>query len=219
MQGSIPPSDFIPIAEETRLIVPLGEWVLQEACKAALQWPKHIRISVNVSAVQLEEPSKFVATVNRVLKTSGLDPNRLELEITETAILHSNKTTELALLTLQGIGVRVAMDDFGTGYSSLRSLQDFRFERLKIDRSFISNITTSTASRNIVRAVSGLATGLGILTTVEGVETVEQLALVEAKGCDEVQGFLFSKPLPLRQVTHLIHRDVMVRSRATLSVA
>ncbi len=206
-RGLVSPAEFIPLAEETGFIVPLGEWIINEACRAAASWPDHIRVAVNISAVQFKSPSELIRVVIEALSASGLSSARLELEITETAILQDTVQTEATLSRLMGFGVQIALDDFCTGYSSLRSLQNFKFERLKIDQSFISEIETNRASLNIVRAVSGLAKGLGMKTTAEGIETRSQLAIVEAEGCTEVQGFLLSKALPRAEIDSLIRHQ------------
>jgi diguanylate cyclase (GGDEF)-like protein len=198
-RGMIAPSSFIPLAEEIGFIVPLGEWTHREACATAAKWPGHIKISVNLSPVQFRNPGLVNVVVN-ALVTSGLAPERLELEITETALLEDSEATLTMLYRLRELGVRIAMDDFGTGYSSLSYLQSFPFDRIKIDRSFIKDIADTVGSLNIVRAVAALATGLGMATTAEGVETQEQLETVKSEGCTEMQGFLFSRPRPVEEL-------------------
>ena len=175
--------------------MPLGEWVLRQACATAATWPAHIRISVNLSPVQFKNPG-LVQVVLGALAASGLAADRLELEITESALLEDSDATLAMLYRLRELGVRIAMDDFGTGYSSLAYLQSFPFDRIKIDRSFIKDIADGVGSLNIVRAMAALAKGLGMETTAEGVETSEQLDTVKSEGCTEMQGFLFSRPLP-----------------------
>ncbi len=191
-RGMIPPDAFIPIAEETGLIAPLGEWVLRNACATAATWPGHVRVSVNLSSVQFRQAG-LAGIVTGALASSGLPPDRLEIEITETVFLEDSEATLAVLYELRELGVRVVMDDFGTGYSSLRYLQSFPFDKIKIDRSFVKDVAHCTGSLNIVRAVVALAHGLGMTTTAEGVETQEQLAAIRAEGCTEMQGFLFSK--------------------------
>ena len=201
-QGLVSPATFIPLAEEIGFIVPLGEWVIRQACLTAAQWPEHLHIAVNISAAQFRGSSLMPVIVN-ALGASGLHPTRLEIEITETVLLHDREATLAVLHQLRALGVRIAMDDFGTGYSSLTYLQCFPFDKIKIDRSFVKDITENTGSLYIVRAVAALANGMGMAATAEGVETTEQLAKIAAEGCTEMQGFLFSKPLPVREIERL----------------
>jgi diguanylate cyclase (GGDEF)-like protein len=197
--GQIPPATFIPLAEEIGFIVPLGEWVIREACLAAARWPEHLGVAVNISAAQFRGSSLMPVIVN-ALAASGLHPTRLEVEITETVLLQDREATLAILHQLRGLGIRIAMDDFGTGYSSLTYLQSFPFDKIKIDRSFVKDITDNAGSLYIVRAVAALANGMGMAATAEGVETAEQLDKIAAVGCTEMQGYLFSKPLPLAEV-------------------
>jgi EAL domain-containing protein (putative c-di-GMP-specific phosphodiesterase class I) len=199
----IPPGDFIPLAEENGFIVPLGEWVIREACRTAAGWPDHVKVAVNLSPAQFKNAGLEQAVVS-ALAQSGLRPDRLELEITETVLLQDSATTLATLHQLRSLGVRVAMDDFGTGYSSLSYLQSFPFDKIKIDRSFIKEVADRKNAVDIVRAVAALANGLGMVTTAEGVETVQQLDAVRAEGCTEMQGFVFSKPLPAGEVESLL---------------
>ena len=201
-QGMIAPVTFIPLAEEIGFIVPLGEWVIRQACAAAARWPADIRVAVNISAVQFRNPGLMQVIVG-ALANSGLDPTRLEIEITETVLLENKETTLDVLHQLRALGVRIAMDDFGTGYSSLTYLQCFPFDKIKIDRSFVKDITDNTGSLNIVRAVAALANGMGMTATAEGVETREQLDRITSEGCTEMQGFLFSQPLPAHEIERL----------------
>ncbi len=198
-RGMIAPATFIPLAEEIGFIVPLGEWVIRQACIAAAKWPEDIHVAVNISAVQFRSPDLMKVIVG-ALAASGLDPARLELEITETVLLHSKEATLAVLHQLRALGVRIAMDDFGTGYSSLTYLQCFPFDKIKIDRSFVKDVTENKGSLNIVRAVAALANGMGMTTTAEGVETQDQLDRIAAEGCTEMQGFLFSRPIPEREI-------------------
>ena len=195
VRGQVPPLDFIPLAEETGLIVPLGEWVLREACAQAAQWPEHVHIAVNLSPVQFKS-SSLVETVIGALKSSGLAARRLELEITESVLLHDSEATLATLHQLRGLGVSISMDDFGTGYSSLSYLRKFPFDKIKIDQSFIRELADDKDSLAIVRAVTGLGSSLGISTVAEGVETAEQLARLKAEGCSAVQGFYFGAAEP-----------------------
>jgi diguanylate cyclase (GGDEF)-like protein/PAS domain S-box-containing protein len=201
-RGQVSPVTFIPLAEEIGFIVPLGEWVIRQACCTAAQWPEHLHVAVNISAAQFRGSSLMPVIVN-ALATSGLHPTRLEIEITETVLLHDREATLAVLHQLRALGVRIAMDDFGTGYSSLTYLQCFPFDKIKIDRSFVKDITENTGSLYIVRAVAALANGMGMAATAEGVETTEQLATIAAEGCTEMQGYLFSKPLPVHEIERL----------------
>ncbi|MBI5321435.1 EAL domain-containing protein [Bradyrhizobium sp.] len=200
--GQIPPSTFIPLAEEIGFIVPLGEWVIREACFAASRWPEHLNVAVNISAAQFRGSSLLPVIVN-ALAACGLHPTRLEIEITETVLLQDREATLAVLHQLRALGIRIAMDDFGTGYSSLTYLQSFPFDKIKIDRSFVKDITENAGSLYIVRAVAALANGMGMAATAEGVETAEQLDKIAAVGCTEMQGFLFSKPLPVAEIERL----------------
>ena len=201
-RGLVPPSTFIPLAEEIGLIVPIGEWIIRHACAAAAKWPDDLRMAVNLSPLQFRNPGLLQVVVS-ALASSGLRPDRLELEITETVLLQEGEATLNTLYRLRELGVRIAMDDFGTGYSSLSYLQKFPFDKIKIDRSFIKDIAESTESLNIVRAVAALAHGLGITATAEGVETKEQLERIRAEGCREMQGFLFGAPMPAQDIERM----------------
>jgi diguanylate cyclase (GGDEF)-like protein len=201
-KGLIPPGAFIPLAEEIGFIVPLGEWAIRQACAQAASWPAHLKVAVNLSPAQFRSPG-LVQVVLNALAASGLPPHRLELEITETILLQDNETTLATLYRLRELGVLIAMDDFGTGYSSLSYLQSFPFDRIKIDRSFIKNLGDDNGSINIIRAVVAMAQGLGMATTAEGVETSHQREAVASEGCTEMQGFLFSKPLPANEIESL----------------
>jgi diguanylate cyclase (GGDEF)-like protein len=201
-KGMVAPAAFIPLAEEIGFIVPLGEWVIRQACATAAQWPGELHVAVNISAVQFRSPGLLQVIVG-ALAASGLQPTRLEIEITETVLLQNKEATLAVLHQLRALGVRIAMDDFGTGYSSLTYLQCFPFDKIKIDRSFVKDITENTGSLNIVRAVAGLANGMGMTTIAEGVETEEQLEKIKSEGCTEMQGFLFSRPLPAAEIERL----------------
>jgi diguanylate cyclase (GGDEF)-like protein len=205
-RGQISPVDFIPIAEDTGLIVPIGAWVIREACAQAAGWPEHIRIAVNVSPVQFHRGALH-ETILRALAVSGLAPGRLEVEITESIFLEGSDATLKVLHSLRSLGVRVALDDFGTGYSSLSYLQSFPFDKLKIDRSFIQNLLTREGASAIVRAITELAHALNIETTAEGVEETAQLMELRAHGCSSVQGFLFAEPMTLADVDRLFRED------------
>ena len=201
-RGLVSPGTFIPLAEEIGFIVPMGEWVIREACATAAGWPGNSRVAINISAVQFRNPGLMQVIIG-ALATSGLDPTRLEIEITETVLLQNKETTLAVLHQLRALGVRIALDDFGTGYSSLTYLQCFPFDKIKIDRSFVKDITENAGSLNIVRAVAALASGMGMTATAEGVETREQLDSITSEGCTEMQGFLFSRPLPAREIERL----------------
>ncbi len=202
-RGMVSPAEFIPIAEETGVINPLGEWVLRTACAEAAGWPDSIMVTVNVSAVQFKSEN-LVQTVVSALAASRLPAQRLELEITESVLLRDDETTLLTLHQLKTLGVRIAMDDFGTGYSSLNYLRRFPFDKVKIDRSFIKDIAEEDGSRAIVQAVVGIAKSRNIVTTAEGVETDAQLDLLRLLGCTEMQGYLFSRPKPASEIIKML---------------
>ncbi len=198
-RGLLLPDQFMELAESAGLIVPIGEWVFGQALRDAAAWPDPIRLAVNVSPVQFRHPA-LGSVIARALAASGLPPTRLEIEITESVMLEGTEGTLALLHSLQGMGVRIALDDFGTGYSSLSYLRAFPFDRLKIDRSFVNELATRPDAAAIVRAVSDLANSLGMETTAEGVEDEEQLALLDAHSCSEVQGHLFCRAVPLADV-------------------
>jgi predicted signal transduction protein with EAL and GGDEF domain len=192
-RGSMSPAKFIPIAEETRLIVPIGEWVLRQACAEAARWPDNIRVAVNLSPVQFRNRA-LVRTVTHALAAAGLAPRRLELEITEAVLLQNDEGIVSTLHQLRELGVRIVMDDFGTGYSSLSYLRSFPFDKIKLDQSFISEVGSDTNSSAIIRTIAELGANLGIETTAEGIETVEQLEVVRLAGYTEGQGYLIGRP-------------------------
>ena len=198
-RGLVSPADFVPIAEDTGLIVPIGAWVIREACAQAARWPDEVRVAVNVSPVQFHRGALH-ETILRALAASGLAPERFEVEITESIFLEGSETTLKLLHALRTLGIRVALDDFGTGYSSLSYLQSFPFDKLKIDRSFIQNLLTRDGATAIVHAITELANALGIETTAEGVEETAQLMELRAHGCSSVQGFLFAEPMTASDV-------------------
>jgi len=203
-RGVISPADFIPAAEEIGLISEIGEWVARKACADAFDWPSTVKVAVNLSPTQFKD-KKFVDIIKNALATSGLPASRLELEITETVILHENQTNMSALMELRNLGIGIALDDFGTGYSSLSHLQSFPFTKIKIDKSFVLGLSSDKPdSLAIVRAVSELGKSLNVPTIAEGVETRGQLEIVRAAGCKEAQGFLFSRPVPAREIASLI---------------
>ncbi|WP_063687882.1 bifunctional diguanylate cyclase/phosphodiesterase [Bradyrhizobium stylosanthis] len=204
-RGLIAPISFIPLAEETGLIVQLGEFVLRSACTDATSWPDDIDVAVNLSPVQFKSPN-LIASVTSALAASGLSANRLELEITESVLLQNSEATLTTLHELRAMGVRISLDDFGTGYSSLSYLRSFPFDKIKIDRSFVSELATREDSMAIIRAVTGLGRSLGIVTTAEGVENDAQLELLRREGCTQAQGYLFSKPRPASDVAMMLER-------------
>ncbi|MFY9693126.1 MAG: EAL domain-containing protein [Xanthobacteraceae bacterium] len=204
-KGMISPAKFIPVAEECGLIDALGRWILVEACNRAKQWPVDMKVSVNVSPIQLAKPD-FVATVQSVLATTGLDPHRLVLECTETIFIEDSEKMLSTLHKLKQIGVQIALDDFGTGYSSLSYLRSFPFDIVKIDRSFVSDLDASTSSSVIVQAVILIAGSLGIRTVAEGIETEAQLTLLKLLGCNDVQGYLLGKPAPASEIGKLVEQ-------------
>ncbi len=216
-RGLIPPIQFIPLAEEIGLIVPIGEWVLGEACAAAVSWPGNMRIAVNLSPVQFKSRN-LVAAVVQALEVSGLRSDRLELEITETVMLQDTDATLAILRQFQELGVRIAMDDFGTGYSSLSYLRRFPFDRIKIDQTFVRDLCTKKDCIAIVRAVTTLGCDLGMATTAEGVETREQLDALAQAGCNEVQGYFFSPAVPGAAVPELL-RTMADKLRPTVLLA
>lgn len=194
-KGTISPGDFIPLAEETGLIQDLGAWVLKTACKEAASWPSSMAISVNLSPLQMKTRG-IVEVVKNALAESRLEPARLDLEITENSLIDDAGTVRAILVELKELGVKVSIDDFGTGYSSLSYLQNFEFDKIKIDQSFVRNLETSADSRAIVSAITALSKALGIATIAEGVETEHQLQIIADMGCTQVQGYLTGRPVP-----------------------
>lgn len=215
-RGLVSPAEFIPIAEETGLIVPIGAWALRKACQDAAGWPSQIEIAVNLSPVQFKR-GNLLELVQEALAASGLKPDRLELEITESLLLESSADRLALLHQLRALGVRVALDDFGTGYSSLSYLRSFPFDKIKIDRSFIREVDVNRESATIVAAIVGLGHGLGMTTVAEGVETSQQLCAVRDLGCEKVQGYLFSRPRPASEVPGLL-RTLRVPERTAHGV-
>jgi diguanylate cyclase (GGDEF)-like protein/PAS domain S-box-containing protein len=205
-RGLISPIEFIPLAEETGLIVPIGDWVLARACREAASWSGQTRVAVNLSAVQFKNRN-LINSVLSALSDAGLAPSRLELEITESVLLRDSDTTLATLHKLRGHGIRISMDDFGTGYSSLSYLRSFPFDKIKIDKSFVQGLATESESIAIIRAVTGLGKSLGISTTAEGVETAEQLAILKSEGCTEIQGYLVSAPRPSAGIAKILPND------------
>ncbi len=202
-RGVVPPVEFIPIAEDTGLIIAIGEWVMQEACRQAMHWPEHVRVAVNVSPLQFRNTG-FQSIVLQALAHSGLAPGRLEIEITESVFLDGEGPVIALLHKLRAMGIRVALDDFGTGYSSLSYLRSFPFDKIKIDRSFITSIASDPSAAAIVRAIVDLATALDMETTAEGVEDTGQLDLLRGEGCGNIQGYLFSRPVESCRIAGLL---------------
>jgi diguanylate cyclase (GGDEF)-like protein len=198
-RGLVAPGDFIPLAEETGLIIAIGEWVLRTACEQALCWPG-LRVAVNLSPVQFRH-RELLDTVRSVLADTGLEASRLELEITESVLINDTAAALEILSALKTLGVQIAMDDFGTGYSSLRYLNSFPFDKIKIDKSFVMTLDDKEKSLAIVRSVIGLSASLNMTSTAEGVETLEQAILLRDEGCEQVQGFYFGRPVPALDMT------------------
>ena len=194
------------MAEEIGLIVPLGQWILQHACRVAATWPEHVRLAVNLSPVQFRHPG-LVSVITSALFNAGLSPDRLELEITEGVLMQNDLATVNMLHQLKALGVRIALDDFGTGYSSLSYLRSFPFDKIKIDRSFVADMESRADAAAIVRAVANLGTSLGMTTTAEGIETQAQLDRLRAEGCTQVQGFLLSRPLDALKFRALLSKE------------
>jgi diguanylate cyclase (GGDEF)-like protein len=199
VRGSVPPCEFIPVAEEIGMINLLGEWVLKTACIEAAGWPSHLKVAVNLSPIQFRKKS-LLQTIVGALAYSGLDPRRLEVEITESVLLDANEKTADTLDGLRQLGITVAMDDFGTGYSSLGNLRRFAFDKIKIDRSFVQDVTTRPDAMSIVNLVIGVAKGLGMAITAEGIETEEQFECLKRLGCEQIQGYLIGRPMPASQL-------------------
>lgn len=202
-RGVVPPQEFVPIAEDTGLINAIGEWVLRRACTDAMAWPKHVRVAVNVSPVQFRNPTLGLAIVTS-LRESGLPPQRLEIEITESALMQNNEPTMAVLRSLHDLGVRISMDDFGTGFSSLSYLRSFPFEKIKIDRCFINDLGRAAEAAPLVQAIVNLAKTLRMTTTAEGVETSDQERILRAAGCDEMQGYLHGPPQSVSAIAEFI---------------
>jgi EAL domain-containing protein (putative c-di-GMP-specific phosphodiesterase class I) len=205
VRGMVGPDNFIPLAEEIGLINEIGAWVLKQACSDAMGWPDHLKLAVNVSSLQFRS-NRLSLDVVAALGHSGLPASRLEIEITETALLQDTEATIAVLYELRQLGLSIAMDDFGTGYSSLGYLRKFPFDKIKIDKSFTLGLPDRADSLAIVRAMMGLGVNLGMITTAEGVETEEQLAALRAEGCTEVQGYLFSPARPAGEIAALLSR-------------
>src|SRR5437660_1177041 len=216
VHGTVPPATFIPLAEESGTIIPIGQWILREACREAASWPRPLQIAVNLSPVQFRH-GDLPSLVHSVLLETGLARARLELEITEGVLIGDFSRAVSILRRLKSLGVRIAMDDFGTGYSSLSYLQSFPFDKIKIDQTFITNLQRSPQSATIIRAVIGLGRGLELPVAAEGVETRDQLAFLSREACDEIQGFLIGKPCPIAEYAETVGRAAVRRQRPPLS--
>jgi diguanylate cyclase (GGDEF)-like protein len=206
-RGLISPAAFIPLAEETGIIMRLGEWVMRQACADAACWPKPVKVAVNVSPAQFKD-NGLAVLVSQILSETGLPPDRLEIEITESLLLRNAEANIKILEELRRIGVRISMDDFGTGYSSLQNLRSFPFDKIKIDQSFVSDLERRPDAPAIIRAVLGLGQSLGMITCAEGVETPEQAAYLREEGCTEVQGYYYGKPTPVEAAIRLLNLDL-----------
>jgi EAL domain-containing protein (putative c-di-GMP-specific phosphodiesterase class I) len=209
-QGMVPPCEFIPLAEETGLILPLGEWVLQEACSQSVKWEEQgltVRIAVNISAMQFKQHN-FIETVTRILFDTKANPENIELEITESVAMGSIEDTLLKLQSLKEMGFHIAIDDFGTGYSSLQYLNQYPIDRLKVDRSFISSLNTSEKNVAIVKLIVMMAKGLKFKVIAEGVEDESQKTFLHSIDCDEFQGYLFSPPINQFDTEVLLHHQI-----------
>ncbi len=204
-RGLIAPSGFIAVAEEVGLIVPIGEWLIREACRIASNWPEDVSVAINISATQLKN-LHLVDVIEEALHESRLAAHRLELEVTETVLLENSAATRAPLHRLRSLGLRIALDDFGTGFSSIGCLLSFPFDKVKIDQSFVSRLDGRPESAAVIHAIVDLGAALGMVVTAEGVETQAQLRLLRAEACSEVQGYLFSPPRPADEVPAMIKR-------------
>ena len=215
--GFVSPGVFVPLAEEIGLIDPISEWVLKRACSEAATWPDDISVAVNLSPVQFKG-EHLVSTVKRALDELRLHPSRLELEVTELVLLEKTEKNLATLTELKSLGIRIALDDFGTGYSSLSYLRNFEFDKIKIDQSFIDDLSDESGGLAILRAVSGLGRSFGAATTAEGIETEDQLRRVRDEGCTEVQGYLFSAPRPASEIRSMIGASLQARRASTAAI-
>jgi predicted signal transduction protein with EAL and GGDEF domain len=218
VRGFISPADFIPLAEESGLIVEMGEWILREACREAASWSKPLQIAVNLSPVQFTH-GDLVGLVHSILLETGLAPGRLELEITEGVLIEDFDRGLALLRRLKALGVRISMDDFGTGYSSLSYLRSFPFDKIKIDQSFVRDLDANRDAQAIIRSIASLGMGLGVTITAEGVETKAELSCLRAEGCHEGQGFLFSRARPNAEVVQLLQAQCEADSAIDLQTA
>lgn len=213
-KGLIMPDAFIPVAEDTGLIVQLGEWVVRSALYEVAKWPEHLSVAVNLSPAQMRSPN-LMPTIINALAATGVAPHRLELEITESVLMNDNQSNVELLHKIRSLGVRIALDDFGTGYSSLNYLRSFPFDKIKIDRCFVDEVDSREDCRAIIRAVTGLASSLGMVTTAEGVERSDQLSQLKEEGCVQVQGYLFSQAMPAENVEGRVETSTHVGAQAS----
>jgi diguanylate cyclase (GGDEF)-like protein/PAS domain S-box-containing protein len=211
--GMVAPSTFIPLAEETGTIVPLGEWILRSACREAASWPRPLRIAINLSPVQFQR-GDLAKLIHEILLETGLAPARLELEITEGVLISDFAGVVATLRRLKNLGVRIAMDDFGTGYSSLSYLQSFPFDKIKIDQAFVANLSHSQQAVTIIRAVIALGRGLNLPVVAEGVETEEQLKFLASEHCNEIQGYFVGRPKPIADYADMVGREPVISAAA-----
>jgi len=209
------PGDFIAVAEDCGLIVPIGEWVIEQACWQAAQWPEEIRVAINLSAVQFRAVG-IVPTIRDAIANNGVAAGRIDFEITETVLLRNNERNMAILQQLREIGVGIVMDDFGVGYSSLSYMRDFPITKVKIDRSFIKDLTIRPDAVFFVRAIVELCGNLGLAVTAEGIETLDQLAILLDEGCGLLQGYLLGRPGPAAAASELIGRGRLIPARETL---
>jgi diguanylate cyclase (GGDEF)-like protein len=216
VRGRIAPNVFIPLAEDNGMIIPIGAWVLKEACRQAASWSNKLTVAINLSPVQFHY-SDLPAQVLSILLETGLAPHRLELEITEGVLVNDFERAIATLRRLKALGVSIAMDDFGTGYSSLRYLQAFPFDKIKVDKSFIDQLDENLQSQAIIRAVVGLAHGLALPVLAEGVETAGQLEFLKREGCDEMQGYLIGRPLPIENYAEIVGIPSLPARRAEMA--
>jgi diguanylate cyclase (GGDEF)-like protein/PAS domain S-box-containing protein len=212
-RGMISPAEFIPLAEETGLIIPIGEWVLNSACQETANWPDHVKVAVNLSPAQLKNRN-LLQSVKKALADAGAPASKLQLEITETVLMQNTFSTLATLHELRKLGVQIALDDFGTGYSSLSYLRSFPFDKIKIDRSFIQDMSNGAEPLAIVHAVAGLANCLNMISTAEGVETQQQLETLQTVGCTEIQGYIFSQARPAKEVRRFFAHHVKAAAGA-----
>lgn len=218
-RGMVPPNAFIPIAEETGLIIPIGRWVLEQACRDAATWPEHVRVAVNLSPLQFADRD-LIPTVERAVEAAGLDPRRLEIEIVETVMINDSEATIRVMQELRGLGLTISLDDFGSGYSALSYLHRFKFEKIKIDGSYARSIDANPASAAIIKAVATMGTELNMRTVIEGVETADQLNQARALGCTEVQGWLLARPMPNAMLlAHFEPAKILERAAAFVGLA
>jgi EAL domain-containing protein (putative c-di-GMP-specific phosphodiesterase class I) len=207
VHGEVSPGKFIPLAEDGGLIFPIGKWILREACREAATWSEPLAISVNLSPMQVKQGAELVDLIRSTLQQTGLDPHRLELEITESGLAGDRSRTISTLAELKTLGVRIAVDDFGTGYSSLSRLKDFPLDKIKIDRSFTAGIHLSPHSSSIAQSIITLGHALGLIVLAEGVETEQQLAILVNESCDQMQGYLLGRPMPIEHYAPLVRPE------------